>query len=110
MIYFIYFYSLEMWTGISIPVHIFESRAEVVYRELRREKRLGGTSILSTAVRGSAFKNLLAACVQSRTGTAGKRWKKESPKRGSYYRTDGGFGCTLGGGLGRGAVSTLEGE
>ena len=46
MIYFIYFYSLEMWTGISIPVHIFESRAEVVYRELRREKRLAGTSNL----------------------------------------------------------------
>ena len=74
-----------MWAGISIPVHIFESRAEVVYRELRREKRLGGTSILSTSVRGSALKNLSAACVQSRTGTAGKRWKKESPKRGSYY-------------------------
>ena len=35
-----------MWTGISIPVHIFESRAEVVYRELRREKRLAGTSNL----------------------------------------------------------------
>ena len=82
MIYFIYFYSLEMWAGISIPVHIFESRAEVVYRELRRERRLGGTSILSTAVRGSALKNLSAACVQSRTGTTGKRWKKREPQKG----------------------------
>jgi len=82
MIYFIYFYSLEMWTGISIPVHIFESRAEIVYRELRKKRWPEGTSILSTAVRGSALKNLSTACVQSRTGTAGKRWKKREPQKG----------------------------
>ena len=84
MIYFKSLCILEMWAGISIPVHIFESRTEIVYRELHKKKWPEGTSNLSTAVRGSALKNLSTACVQSRTGTAGKRWKKESPKRGSY--------------------------
>ena len=86
MIYFKSLCILEMWAGISIPVHIFESRSEIEYRGLRMKKGPEGLSNLSTALVASVLKNLSAACVQSRTGTAGKRWKKESPKRGSYYK------------------------
>ena len=82
MIYFKSLCILEMWAGISIPVHIFESRAEIVYRGLRKKKWPEGLSNLGTAVRGSALKNLSAACMQSRTGTAGKRWKKREPQKG----------------------------
>ena len=82
MIYFKSLCILEMWAGISIPVHIFESWAEIVYRGLGKKKGPEGLSNLSTAVRGSALKNLSAACVQSRMGAAGKRWKKREPQKG----------------------------
>ena len=82
MIYFKSLCILEMWAGISIPVHIFESRSEIEYRGSRVKKGPEGLSNLSTALAASALKNLSAACVQSRTGTAGKRWKKREPQKG----------------------------
>ena len=80
MNYFKSLCNLGMWTWISIPVHTFESRAEIVYRGFRKKRWPEGLSNLSTALAVSALKNLSAAYAQSRTGTAGKRWKKESPK------------------------------
>ena len=82
MNYFKCLFVLEMWTWISILVHIFESRLKSCTGERVRKSGPRAYQILSTAVRGSALKNLSAACVRSRTGTAGKRWKKREPQKG----------------------------
>ena len=80
MIYFKSLCILEMWAGISIPVRIFESRAEIVYRGSRKKKWSESLSNLSTAVRGSALKNLWAACVESRRAHQEEDGKKRAPK------------------------------
>ena len=85
MNYFKCLFVLEMWTWISIPVHIFESRLNLCTGDRVRKSGPGADQILSTAVRSSALKNLSSRVRAVAHGPAGKRWKKREPQRGSYY-------------------------